>query len=475
MDIITLNASLLPAYIAAGGLIFIIWAWTIAFAVRVPLNKLIWRALFYYLPRLSIFFLLLSLVFGQLIRFPLPGQGGGLLISDLALVMVIMSAVFNLLKLWITDYLEGTPSEQITSYFLLLSFLPFLVWSLFSLSINSYTDLDFHSSVIAFSYWLRIAFILFLLPALLTLFKDDKLARFALRGFLASASTLVFLGFLQLIFFPDLSWLASRGWDPHQHRLLSTWFDPNFFGGFLAVTLPFFFTAAFYSRSSAHKPQAMDYGLRITSFFAFLALLLTQSRSAWLAFFVSILIFLPILISKALKRLNPKQLFIGTDAALFLLLVTVVVLGAFWPRVYGLISPDATVNLRLDSLKRAWPLAEENLLIGVGYNTYQFAARQTGLISNYAIHSRAGTDNSLLNLLITTGVIGSLLFLTPWAYLVFSLHGLWRRGRALAGAAIFSVFVIFIQSQFINALFYSHLLITVMIIISFGLASFHHD
>ena len=49
-------------------------------------------AWFVRLPRLALSFLLLSLVTGQLIRLPLPGQGGGLLPSDLAVVVIILIA-----------------------------------------------------------------------------------------------------------------------------------------------------------------------------------------------------------------------------------------------------------------------------------------------------------------------------------------------------------------------------------------------
>src|SRR5258708_2952386 len=45
----------------------------------------------------------------------------------------------------------------------------------------------------------------------------------------------LFLGFVQLIFFPDLETLKFFGFDPHQGRLTSTFLDPNFTGAFLNI------------------------------------------------------------------------------------------------------------------------------------------------------------------------------------------------------------------------------------------------
>ena len=53
------------------------------------------------LPRLAITFLLFSLIFGQSLRFPLPGQGGGLLVSDLAVIIVLLSAGLKLIGHWL--------------------------------------------------------------------------------------------------------------------------------------------------------------------------------------------------------------------------------------------------------------------------------------------------------------------------------------------------------------------------------------
>src|SRR5690606_10701527 len=47
----------------------------------------------------------------------------------------------------------------------------------------------------------------------------------------------VIAGFLQLYVLPDIGILTAFGWDPHVGRLLSTFLDPNYLGGFLAILL----------------------------------------------------------------------------------------------------------------------------------------------------------------------------------------------------------------------------------------------
>jgi hypothetical protein len=470
MSIFAFNASSLSPYIITGGIISLILPWSLVLLRPRSSRKEFIKGFSF----LTISLLFISLLFGQLVRLPLPGQGGGLLASDVALILVIMAAFFSLFR----QQPEKGHQLQFIGYKILLVLSPFLVWSLFSLIINSPDHLDLHSFLIASAYWVRLAANLLLLPALLIIFsRHNHLARFTQKAFYLLIFFLVLLGFAQLTLFPDLHFLANQGWDPHQNRLLSTWLDPNFFGGFLAMVLPVMvapFLCSSPSQSSPTKNRNFYLSLLFT-LLVFLALVLTQSRSAWLALFFSLLITSPILLSQATRRATRPRLFIYTDVAIFLLLIIIASGIIFWPRVSGLIYPDATVTLRLLSLKNAWPLAEENYLIGVGYNAYQFSAQQTGLISNHNIHSRAGSDNSTLNTLVTTGLLGLSLLLFFWAYLAHILVRLWLHKHFLAGAALFSVLVFCIQSQFINAFFYSHLLITSLTIIALGLSLPRYD
>ena len=99
-----------------------------------------------------------------------------------------------------------------------------------------------------------------------------------------SSVILSILGFVQLILFPDFSFMSQYGWDPHQGRLLSTWYDPNFLGGFLGLSgvvilsrvLVFLKENKFWNNKNIILLSSWIIGLVIV----FGALMLTYSRSA---------------------------------------------------------------------------------------------------------------------------------------------------------------------------------------------------
>ena len=70
----------------------------------------------------------------------------------------------------------------------------------------------------------------------------------ALRGWLVFvALALAAGGFLQLQILPDLEELAkSAGYDPHINRLVGSWLDPNFIGGYFAAASLFLVSLALY-------------------------------------------------------------------------------------------------------------------------------------------------------------------------------------------------------------------------------------
>ncbi|MFH1353867.1 MAG: O-antigen ligase family protein [bacterium] len=398
--------------------------------------------------------LLASLVIGQVLRFPLPGQGGGLLISDLAVVIILISALISLIF--------NTKKLPVTSYQLLVTITPFILWSLFTLIIRV-PELGLPNSAVAFAYWSRLAAHLLLLPALLILFQDARIAATARRGLIITTTILILLGFLQLWLVPDFSTLTKLGWDPHQNRLTSTWLDPNFFGAFLAIMLPFIIIRTTRQACPPKLQRRWNPSLLLVLVaLIIIALLLTQSRSALIALTLSTLIFSPLIIARALHRVTRARLVAAISSLLLILLLLGSAAFLLHDRLVGIVILDATARLRLDALKEVWPLAEQHALLGVGYNAYQFAAAKAGLISDFNIHSRAGADNSLLTLWITTGLIGVILFFFPWAFIML-------RTRSLL--VLFSFTTLLIHSQFVNSFLYSHLLITLIVITALALTA----
>lgn len=392
-----------------------------------------------FLLKAVIILLLASLVAGQLVRLPLPGQGGGLLVSDVATVLVLCAALLQGLKkhkFQNTEHKQSTTTKTQNNSlgFVICVLCFFILWSLFTLILH-FSSLGSHNFVVALLYWLRLTAALLLLPALLFLFQNKNLQIFTQKAFLGTAALLVLFGFLQLIFFPDLH---QPGWDPHRGRLFSTWLDPNLFGGFLIVILPWL---GFLPLTKGEYRAKRGVGVLLLA--ALIALLLTQSRSSFLALASADALLLPFL----------RKVFLLPLALAFFTLALAALI--FFPqRLIGLFTVDETAALRLTSLSSAWQLVEQSPWTGTGYNAYQFAAREAGLIQDFSLHSRAGTDNSLLTLAVTTGLPGVVLFLLPWLML----------SHRLPFAANFSLLALFIHSQFVNSFLYSHLLITLIII-----------
>ncbi len=303
------------------------------------------------------------------------------------------------------------------------------MWSLFTLVLH-FSNLGPPNFLVAFLYWLRLTATLLLLPALLYLFQNRNLRVFTQKAFLVSIALLILAGFGQLIFFPNLN---QPGWDPHQGRLFSTWLDPNLFGGFLIIVTPYLL-------------GRVRWYQMVLVLAALAALLLTQSRSSFLALGSASLLLLPFLLR--------RRFALPFILACFTLVLAISLL--FPERLTGLFTLDETARLRLTSLSSAWQLAQEHPLLGVGGGAYQFAAQDAGLIQDFSLHSRAGADNSLLTLWVTTGLPGVVLFFLPLLWLA----------RRLSLAGNFSLLALFIHSQFVNSFLYSHLLITLIIVLA---------
>ncbi len=452
MGIATYFTPYLPAFLAAGTLIVWVAIW--------------WAAM---LPRLALGLLMVSLIIGQLVRIPLPGQGGGFLVSDIATVVVLITASAIVIR----NRGKVGKNKKFLNIFVACAVL-FIIWSLFTLLLRV-QDIGVGGSLIAASYWVRLSTHLMLIPALLVMCEDEGIRRFLNKALLLTIAALTLIGLLQIAALPNVQDLphliSSAGWDPHESRLVSTWLDPNFFGAFLAISIPFISI-----QNMAGRKKTILLTLTIA------ALLFTKSRSALAAMAIAGVVFIPLVIIVSGHYVRHKKRLITYVALLapWLIAALIFALVLLGSRASGFWQYDPTVNLRLVSLAAAWKeLAQSNIGVGVGYNAYQFAAQKAGLVSNYSIHSRAGADNSFLTLLITTGLPGLILFLIPWVAIMHKLFQktiiLLRRTGSLQSAlqllaAAASVLILFIHAQVVNSFLYSHLLITLPIIVALAIS-----
>ncbi len=270
------------------------------------------------------------------------------------------------------------------------------------------------------------------------------------QSFFYSALFLAIVGFFQLFLLPDFALLdPSLGWDPHKNRIASTFFDPNYLGGYLGTCLALFLGKYF----SAPK------SVKIKDWFFFflipaLALFLTFSRSGWA--FAAIVVFVFGLFK------SPKLLFFG----ILLAFSAYFAVPRVQTRIAGITDPSDSASFRLISWQNTLDIAQDNFLIGVGFNAFRFAQKDYGFIQAGSIggNSGAGSDSSFLLVLATTGVFGFLAFSVGYLYILISniFH---RRTYSVAVVAI--LLGLLVQAQFINALFYPQIMLLWLVAIGF--------
>lgn len=379
--------------------------------------------------------LILSIITGQLIKLPIGPSGTGLSLLDL---VVVLLAAFGLLKLKFR--LKRPP-------LFLKGALVFTAVAVFSL-IFTPLHLSLMQYLISFSYTLR--FFLYLLLAWVVCseafpkFKENLNQTFFLSGL-----SLSILGLLQLVFLPDLRFLAAEGWDPHYFRTASTFLDPNFLGTFLSLTLLSLLVIFLKKSAVGSKPL-------ITVFIIiYVALLTTFSRSSYLVFGVSFLL------TSILKR-SIKLLLLTTVLSAGLLIgFKIYTIVVSTPRH---IDRTQSATFRLSSWQDGIMMFQKSPILGVGFNNYRYGLEQYNLADKNFIqsHGASTNDSSLLYVLSTTGVLGFLAYLFPLASLIYSG---WKKVSTAEGIILISATAALIASSFFNnTLFYPPILIWLLLI-----------
>ncbi len=213
---------------------------------------------------------------------------------------------------------------------------------------------------------------------------------------------LALLGFLQLIFFPNLGIIQQFGFDPHYLRLVGTWLDPNFIG--LAFILGLLVVES--TLASSSRKYVVMVAL-------FLALLATFSRSSYLGFAISGLIY-------ALFQRSWQK------AGMVLGAILVLYLSFAIPRQNleksRNIDRVVSAGSRLQSYSQGIQLFEMHPLFGIGYNLIRFEKKQLGMLDpSGGGNSGAGIDSSWILVLATMGTIGLLTYLCYWIRLFYLL------------------------------------------------------
>lgn len=365
---------------------------------------------------------LLSLSLGQLGRLPLPQKEIGLYAPDILLTLTIFSYLFYLFQ-----NKKSLPRISLFNPIFCFVFLGFIS---LVLSLRLFSKEEIFIGGLYLIRWLAYSFVYFLSFEIVRVFGKKLIVKFlVLTGIF-----LAFFGFLQLLFFPDFSPMVVLGWDPHYYRLLSTFFDPNFCGGFFVLSLSLLVSLYLF------EPRKI---LLFLSLVVYLALLLTYSRSSYFAFLLSMLV---------IGILKERK------AALIALLVFFLSLQLnprAKTRVEGAIAVDESASQRLTSWESAILVIKKHPLFGVGFNNYRYVQLKYGLVDPESLggHAGAGVDSSFLFVWATTGIFGLLAYL--WLLGKAAFLSYLKAKKDPLSLAFISCFVgVLFHSQFVNSLFF---------------------
>ena len=290
--------------------------------------------------------------------------------------------------------------------------------------------------------------------------KKEMEVKFFLNLLVGVGFVVALFGIAQYLVFPDFSSMVAHGWDPHYYRVLSTFFDPNFVGGFLVMNLALVVALSL----EVESWEKFDLFKAVIAIIILLAIVLTFSRSTYLMFVVTMG-----LIGLIRSR---KVLVLG----ILIGVLTIVLIPRVQERIVGgFINIDPSASFRFQSWEKGWEIAKDNLAIGVGYNSYRYAQIKYDFIqpwseSDVNAYSASGVDSSLLLVLATLGLPGFfiyLLFILQQAYI--GAKGYLRSRSPYSKVASLTVFAVVIgllvHSQFVNSLFYPFILEWLIILV----------
>ena len=320
-------------------------------------------------------------------------------------------------------------------------FFPFTAWALISI-ILQFPKLSTSDWFISFSYFIRWATYLLSATVIFNLIQQKYISpRFLKVSIVFAGLVVAILGFIQLVVLPDFTVLdKALGWDPHKNRLTSTFFDPNFVGGFLSLCLSVILGEFYLPKKTQYKKFfTLSFPIIILGIF------LTFSRSSWA---MAGIIFIVFGLFKSKKVLL---------CAILIIFSAYFFVPRVQTRISGVTDPSDSARFRLISWKNAIEISKDNLLFGVGFNTFRYYQKDFGFFGSGLLggNSGAGTDSSFLLILATTGIVGLILFLT--AYFLNMLRNF--NVADLKKLMIFSILAgLFVHSQFVNSLFYPQII-----------------
>ncbi|OGD09974.1 hypothetical protein A2397_00335 [Candidatus Amesbacteria bacterium RIFOXYB1_FULL_44_23] len=313
---------------------------------------------------------------------------------------------------------------------------PFLVFGLIALVslLLSYFSYGFNGLLVGSAYLVR--FVLYSLSFIVISSQQAK----ATEKWLSVGVPVLCL--IQYLFLPDVRFLEVAEWDPHYYRVVGTFLDP----GFTSIILVFLL----------FRPTLSG---RVLWLLTYLMFALTYSRSGYLAF---------ILASAFVASQKKSWSYFFTR---FLLIAATLILLPRAPGGEGVkLERTSSITARIINWHNSLTIFADHPVIGTGFNTYRYAQKEYGFLSEskwLKSHAGAGADSSLLFVLATTGLVGFIFYLKY-------LNQVWRltsQDYYLQTCLV----ALFAHSLFLNSQFYPFVLFWLSLQISQSLRLVHHQ
>jgi len=392
---------------------------------------------FYMLFRAFYWLILALLLSGMLLRLNLGGTG--LLPHDLLLPLYALSWLF-----WRVLIVRHLPRGGR----FLLPAVGFLVIGLVGYFFSH--KLLPKEILLSFAHWMRFFSMIIFAWSTGDIFKNHYHQYW--RGVIGISALVIVLGFVQYFVVPDIgTWSKAGQWDPHIGRLLGTWMDPNFMAGFIAFWLSL--SMGIWYSSKGVKSFFMTIFVALLA----MALSLTFSRSGYLSAGVGLVFFFlfrdwRVLVAGALMGVVGVTVIMNNDQSRLYKRVNGAVTSAKSLILSSTDEVDPTANLRLQSWQKSLELWKKSPVVGIGFSTYRYKAAAAGVVEE-GYFSAGGSDSSLLNVLITSGILGFLCYCL-WLFILFwkqfSTYITTKNSAALGWAA--GLIALSAHSFFVNSL-----------------------
>lgn len=391
------------------------------------------------LKKILFLLMLLGLIGGEVLRFD-NGQSVAVTFFDVTVILFVGGSLLS--NLFQKKSLVVTKAHKFTLWFIGIGLVSLLL-QIFLLT--SY------QTIVATLYAVR--FLLYTLGVSFSVqVLDENFKKKVPYVLFGIATVLALLGFFQYIFYPYLRNLYYAGWDPHLYRVFATFLDPNFMGLFYVCGI--ILGVYIFLESLKQKSRWSSTIVGIATLVHLIALFLTYSRGAYIAFVVAL--------SVILWRSGYKKFIV---AACGILIVSLIVVELVSPHSEGTkLLRTASIKDRVESLQQVTIIISHHPFLGVGFDAYRYAQQKEGFLIDKVdtTHSGAGTDNSFLFVFATTGIAGLVAYLLmTWEILKKSYAS-----QTAIGHTLFASYVaLIVGSFFVNALFYPFLLVWVWILL----------